>query len=152
MGRPSIVPEIQSQLEPWLEARMAEWQALPEKVRRPNLPSTNDGKVNVREVTYALGLRRSQEQHFYNHDELRALVNAAAEAQGLAPIGSRGEVNEDDEAVRKRMVRISGDRNDLARTLAEREAVIERLRSEISSLREQLVMRDENGMIFRVMK
>lgn len=149
MGRPSVVPEIKAQLEPWLERKMIEWQALPEKHRSPTLPSTNEGKINVREMTLALGLKRSQEQHFFNHEELRILVNCAAEAQGLAPIGSRAQANEDDEAVRKRIAVITGDRNDLARMLAEREAMIEAQRREIESLKERLRLRDEMGLTFR---
>lgn len=49
---------------------MAEFHRQPETRREPTLPSTNDGKVNVRELTLALGLKRSQEQHFFNHAEL----------------------------------------------------------------------------------
>lgn len=45
-----------------------------------------------------------------------------------------------------------GDRNDLARTLAEREAVIEAQRREIHSLRDQLRIRKETGMTFRMSK
>ena len=149
MARPSIVPQILAKLEPWLEQRIAEFNALPEQHREPTLPSTHEGKINVRELTVALGLKRSQEQHFFNHAELRMLINVAAEAQGLAAIGSRTQGDADDEAVRKRIARVSGDRNDLARTLAEREAVIEAQRREIESLRERLRLRDESGMVFR---
>ena len=150
MARPSIVPEIREKLEPWLEARMAEFQSQSEIRREPNQPSTIDGKINVRELTLALGLKRSQEQHFFNHNELRTLVNAAAQAQGLAPIGSRAEGDEKDAAVRNRIARVTGDRNDLAATLAEREAVIQMQRREIQSLRSQLQLRDETGMVMRV--
>lgn len=116
MSRPSIVSEILQVLEPWLEARMVDFEKQPEKCREPTLPTTNDGKINVRELTIALGLKRSQEQHFFNHAELRALINAATEAQGLSPIGSHVQGDEDDVAVRKRIARVSSYRNDLART------------------------------------
>ncbi len=88
MGRPSIIPELLAKLEPYLELHMSEWAALPEGRRHPTLPSTNDGKINVRELTFSVGLKRSQEQHFFNHAELRTLVNAAALAQGLSSIGA----------------------------------------------------------------
>ncbi len=149
MSRPSIVPQIKAQLEVWLEQRMEEWSAKPERRRQPTLPATAEGKINVRELTLALGLRRSQEQHFFNHAELRTLVNVAAEAQGLAVIGSRIQQDTDDVAVRRRMERINADRNDLAGALAEREAVIERQRREINALREQLLLRDDTGMQMR---
>lgn len=51
MARPSIVPEILEKLEPWLEARVAEFQSQQEIRREPNLPSTIEGKINVRELT-----------------------------------------------------------------------------------------------------
>lgn len=149
MSRPSIVPQIKAQLEVWLEQRMAEWSAQPERRRLPTLPATGEGKINVRELTLALGLRRSQEQHFFNHAELRTLVNVAAEVQGLAAIGSRIQLDADDDALRRRMGRINADRNDLAGALAEREAVIEWQRREIDALREQLRLRDETGMQMR---
>lgn len=149
MARPSVVPEIRSALEPWLEARMAEWEAQGADFRRPTLPSTDDGKVNVRAVTLALGLRQSQEQHFYRHEELSSVVNAAAEAQGLRPIGSRAQMDRDDRVVADRIGRMRGENGDLAVALAEREAVIERQRREIEALREQLGLLEETGMVLR---
>lgn len=150
MGRPSIVPELQAKLEPYLEVHAAAWAEQPENHREPTLPATNEGKINVRELTLALGLKRSQEQHFFNHAELRSLINAAAQAQGLAPIGSRIQGDEDDATVRNRIARVIGDRNDMASTLAEREAVIQLQRLEIQSLRAQLRLRDETGMVLRL--
>jgi hypothetical protein len=149
MPRPSIVPELKGILEPWLESRMAEWNAMTAERRTPTLPMTTDGKISVRGLTLALGLKVSQEQHFFNHSELRLSVNAAAEAQGLKPIGSRAELDADDKVIADRVARIQGDRDDLSRILAEREAVIERQRREIQSLREQLRLLEETGMILR---
>lgn len=149
MGRPSIIPELKAKLEIWLDTRVAQWEAQPAGSRAPTLPMTDDGKVNVRAVTLALGLRISQEQHFYKHAELTNAINAVAEAQGLKPIGSRTGTDADDKAVAARMNRMKGDRNDLARTLAEREALIERQRREIAALREQLHLLEETGMLLR---
>lgn len=59
---------------------MADFEKQPETRREPTLPSTNAGKINVRELTLALGLKRSQERHFFDHAELRTLINAAADA------------------------------------------------------------------------
>jgi hypothetical protein len=149
MGRASIVPEIKAALEPWLEACMANWRAQPAGNRHPTLPITVDGKVNVRDLTRALGLKVSQEQHFYKHAELTQAVNAAAEEQGLRSIGSRAQIDVDDKAVADRLSRVRADRSDLARSLAEREAVIERLRRENVALRALLQLRDETGMVLR---
>ena len=57
MANRSVVPDILNVLEPWLEAREAEWK----KRGTPTLPLTKDGKVNVRAITHALGLKESQE-------------------------------------------------------------------------------------------
>lgn len=149
MGRPAtIVPTITARLEPWLEACMAEYLALAEP-RGPTLPATSDGKVNVRAVTVALGLKLSQEQHFYRHPELARLLNTAAEAQGLAPIGSRAQQNADDAVVQQRISRTKAEASDYARALAEREALIERQRRRITQLEEMLRIRDETGMVVR---
>jgi hypothetical protein len=149
VGRPSIIPELKAKLEAWLDARMAQWEAQAAGHGAPTLPVTEDGKVNVRALTLALGLRISQEQHFYKHLELRNAVNAVAEAQGLKPIGSRAGSEAEDKALTARINRIEEDRNHLARTLAEREALIERQRREIEALREQLGLLEETGMLLR---
>lgn len=149
MGRPSIVPEICAKLEPWLEARMAEWNAMPGDDRRPTLPETPDGKINVRGVTQALGLRRTLEQHFFRHAELRTLLNAAAVAQQLLPVGSREQIAGEDEVVRERFATLANSADKLAKTLAEREATILKLRKENDALRAQLRLRSETGMTLR---
>lgn len=66
MARPSIIPEILEKLEPWLETRMAEFQSQSEIHREPNLPSTVEGKINVRELTLAfnIGGRHTKVQLF----------------------------------------------------------------------------------------
>lgn len=149
MARPSIVPEIRAKLESWLEARMAEWNAKPAHDRQATLPVTPDGKINVRGVTSALGLRPTHEQHFFRHAELRTLLNAAAEAQRLLPIGSREQIAGEDEIVRERFARVASNADKLAKTLAEREATILKLRKENEALRAQLRLRSETGMTLR---
>lgn len=149
MPRPSIVPEILTLLEPYLDDLDKRWEATPEGQRLPTLPITEDGKVNVRALTLALGLRKSQEQHFYKHPELAAAVNAIADIQGVARIGSRVLVDAMDEAVADRLRQARTQSSDLAKTLAEREALIERQRREIAGLREQLALLEEGGMVLR---
>lgn len=150
MGRPAtVVPEILRKLEPYLEARMAEW-LVQQEPREPTLPITGDGKINVRALTLALGLPLSKEQHFYKQASLAEVVNAAAHTQGLLPIGSRSQMDADDAVVQQRIKRIQGESSDLARELAEREAVIERQRIRIATLEEQLRLRDEIGMTLRL--
>ena len=149
MANKSILPELLPKLESYLDQRMAEWQAQPAEKRTPTLPSTKDGKVNVRDLTIALGLKRHQEQHFFKHAELRTAVNAAADAQGLASIASRVELDEKDAALGKLIKRTATDLSDLQKVCAEQAATIEVLRRKIASLEEKFKIRDETGMVFR---
>lgn len=149
MANKSIVPELLPILEAFLDQRMAEWQAQPCERRTPTLPSTKDGKVNVRDLTLELGLKRHQEQHFFKHADLRSAVNAAAEAQGLAQIASRGEIDEKDAALGKLIKKTTTDLSELQRVCAEQAATIEVLRGKLASWEEKFKLRDETGMIFR---
>ena len=149
IGRPpTAVREILSVLEPYLEARMSEYRSRPEP-RDPTLPSKPGGKINVRDVVRQIGLKVNQEQHFYRHAELTNVLNAAAQTQGLGTVGSRAEQNADDDVVVRSLARARKDAADLARNLAEREALIQRLRERIGSLEEELRLRDETGMVVR---
>lgn len=149
MANKSILPELLPLLETYLDQRMAEWQAQPSEKRTPTLPSTRDGKVNVRDLTLELGLKRHQEQHFFKHAELRAAVNAAADAQGLAQIASRGETDEKDAALGKLIKKRTTDLSELQKVCAEQAATIEMLRGKLASWEEKFKLRDETGMIFR---
>lgn len=150
MAQRSITSDLLAALEPWLDAQMAKWLGQPEASRFPTLPVTVDNKVNVREITRALGLAQSKEQHFFKKPELRCAINAAAEQQGLLGIGSRMQMEVAEQAVVDRMDRIQRGAADLSRILAEREALIERQRAEIATLKEQLRLRSEIGMELRI--
>jgi hypothetical protein len=148
MARASIVPFLAETLEPYLEAVQRAWR----DTGRPTLPVT-DGKVNVRQIVRELAKRdprvqEHHEQHFFRKAELRSAVNAVAEEQGLDLIGSRTP-DETHEAARRRIGKLAGEASDLRSVVAEREAVIDSLRRENASLREQLRMLEEIGMVFR---
>jgi len=149
MAQRSITSDLLAMLEPWLDAQMEKWLTQPETMRSPTLPATVDNKVNVREITRALALAQSKEQHFYKKPELRSAINAVAEKQGLLGIGSRMQMEAADQAMVNRMDRIQRGAADLSRILAEREAVIERQRAVIAALKEQLRLRSETGMTLR---
>lgn len=149
MAAKSILPELLPKLEAYLDQSMAEWGERPADRRVPTLPSTKEGKVNVRELALALGLKRSQEQHFFKHVELRVAVNAAAAAQGLAPISSREEIDANDAAIDKRIKKTNAHLSDLQKVCAEQAAQIEVMRNRMASLEEKLRLRDETGMVFR---
>ena len=89
MARPSVIPGIKERLEAYLDECEGAYQQQPENTRKPTIPATPDGKVNVRAVAAALGLKATQEKYLYERGELSSLVNLMSEGQGLAPIGAR---------------------------------------------------------------
>ena len=105
MPRPSVIPTVKADLEQYLEHMQAAYLANPEEQRVPTLPSTPDGKVNVRAVAQAINLKQTQEKYLYERHELTSLINLVAEGQGLAPIGARLLVDAADKALKVRMVR-----------------------------------------------
>jgi len=146
----NITPEILALLEPYLESLDASWDSQPEGLRQPTLPVTVDGKVNVRAVAKAIGLRQSQEQHFFRKPELATPINALAQIQGVKPIGSRILVDHSDKAAADRLAIVATEKNDLARALAEKEAKIESLREENSMLYALLAQIESAGTALRV--
>jgi hypothetical protein len=152
MARPSVVPLILSVLDPYLEAKHREF--LDAGGIGPTLPSTGEGKVNVRQIVRDLmrldpAILESHEQHFFRKKELYEPVDHIAHEQGLNAIGSRS-VDEEEDAARQRIGKIARETSDLRQILAEREALIEFLRRENASLRERMGLIEETGMIFRV--
>jgi hypothetical protein len=144
----SIIPEILAKLEPYLELLDQRWESQAQGCRIPTLPH-DKGQVNVRAITTALGLRQSQEQHFFKKPELTLAINELASIQGLRGINSRELVDAGDRAQAARMQKVVQHNTDLSRSLAEREAVIERQRREIEALRAQLGLLEETGMAIR---
>jgi len=144
----SILPEIQAKLEPYLELLDRQWDSQAEGCRTPTLPH-DKGQVNVRAITKALGLRQSQEQHFFKKRELTLAINELAKVQGLRGINSRELQDAEDRAHAERMHKVVQHNNDLSRALAEREAVIERQRRDIEALRTHLALLEETGMAIR---
>ncbi len=103
MPRPSVIPSVKEKLERYLESMEAEYLSQPEATRKPTLPSTGDGKVNVRAVAKAIELKQTQEKYLFERDELSSLVNLVAEGQGLLPIGARTQEVQD-KSIRERLV------------------------------------------------
>jgi hypothetical protein len=144
----SIIPRILAKLEPYLELLDRQWESQAEGCRTPTLPH-DKGHVNVRAITKALGLRQSQEQHFFKKRELALAINEVAKVQGLRGINSRELQDAEDRTHAQRMHKVVQHNTDLSRSLAEREAVIERQRREIEALRAQLALLEETGMAIR---
>jgi hypothetical protein len=96
-----------------------------------------------------LGLKESDEQHFYRKPELSGPVNALAAEQGIKGIGSRLQEDEAYAAVRVIVGRNAKELSDSRRALSECEAVIVSLRAENARLKARLSLLEETGMVFR---
>lgn len=149
MAQRSILDTLEPLVAEVLERLDAEWQGMAEDQRRPTLPLTVDGKVNVAALAKECGMKPGQEQHLFKKPQLAAMVNAIAQRQGVKPIGSRMLSDVVDKAAKDRLVRAQVERDDHARLLAEREAVIERQRVQILALNEQLRLLQDTGMVVR---
>ncbi|HBU37309.1 MAG TPA: hypothetical protein DEB70_05830, partial [Planctomycetaceae bacterium] len=102
-----------------------------------------------RGIAKAIGLRQSQEQHFFRKPELASPINALAQVQGVKPIGSRLLADQHDKSAADRLARTATEKNDLARALAEKEAEIEFLREENTMLLSQLAQIESTGTAIR---
>jgi len=134
MPRPSVIPAVLQRLEQYLEAREAEYLAQPEAERMPTLPATGDGKVNVRQLAAAIGLKQTQEKYLFERAELSSLINLMAEGQGLAPIGARLLDKAADAAVLERLARQSQQARLATQAAVEAEAVQAELLQRINDL------------------
>lgn len=104
MPRPSVIPGIKARLEEYLDQREAEFLAQSDGAT-PTLPVTADGKVNVRALAEAIGLKQTQEKYLYERKELSDLINCIAEGQGVLAIGSRVHQTAADKAIKERLIR-----------------------------------------------
>lgn len=136
MARPSVIPQVRERLESYLNEREAEYLAQPEDKRTATLPSTPDGKVNVRAVAQAIELKQTQEKYLYERAELSSLVNLVAEGQGLLPIGARLLQDAGDRAIKERLVRQSQSARSAEQAAVEAQSVqaelLEKLRDVVS--------------------
>lgn len=87
MARQSVIPAVKERLELYLDERHAEYLEQPDGSRTATLPKTPDGKVNVRGIATAIGLRQTQEKYLFEREELSSLINLVAEGQELLSIG-----------------------------------------------------------------
>lgn len=104
MPRPTVIPAVKVRLDAYLDEMETAYLAQPESQRRPTLPATPDGKINVRAVAEAISLKPTQEKYLYERKELYDTINMMSEGQGLMPIGSRVTQNASDKTLKERMV------------------------------------------------
>ena len=134
MPRPSVIPAVLQRLEQYLNEREVEYLAQPDAERVPTLPATSDGKVNVRQLAAAIGLKQTQEKYLFERAELSTLINLMAEGQGLAPIGARVLEKAADAAVLERLARQAQTAKLASQAAIEAEAVQAELLQRISDL------------------
>ena len=146
MARQSVIPAVKERLELYLDERQAEYLAQPDGSRTATLPKTPDGKVNVRGIATAIGLRQTQEKYLFEREELSSLINLVAEGQELLPIGSRTS-DAADKAIKERLAQqaknAKADAQGAVEARARESALVEQLeeaQSTIASL-EATVMR-----------
>jgi hypothetical protein len=132
MGRASVIPAVRLRLESYLNDKEAEYQAQPDALRKPTLPSTPDNKINVRAVARAIDLSINQEKYLYEREELSQLISMMAEGQGLLPIGSRLVQEAGDKALKERLVRQAQVANASAQAAIEAQAVHAELLQKLS--------------------
>lgn len=148
MARPSVIPQVRVRLEGYLNERETEYLSQPEDERTPTLPATPDGKVNVRALAEAIGLKQTQEKYLYERDELTQLINLMAEGQGLLPIGSRLVQAAGDKSFKERMVRQAQTAKASAQAAVEAQAVhaelLDKLRAAVVDIE---VLKAENARL-----
>lgn len=139
MAQPSITPEILTVLEPYLEARLAAFDTMSDGRRQPTLPATSDGKVSVDGIVRELGCNPNWRQHFFKKREIFDTVNIAAEAMGLAPIGSRNLEAEVAELARAKLSRLGAAEKRASEDLVESLKRIDQLTAENEFLRQRIL-------------
>lgn len=134
MSRPSVIPGIKVRLEEYLDQMEAEYLAQGDLNRQPTLPSTPDGKVNVRAVANAIDLTVNQEKYLFERKELTDLINCVAEGQGLSPIGSRLHQTASDKAIKDRLIMQAKSAQENSQAAVEAAAAQQELLSRIAQL------------------
>jgi len=147
MGRATIVPALLARLEPRLEDALARYRAAPQA--GPTLPrARGGGKLNIRALVRDLALPPSWEQHFYDHAEVKTLVNAVAREMQLAGIGEP-PVSKAANAAAARLAAASRAQSRQAQTAAEMAAENAMLRERVQLLEARLAFLQESGLLIR---
>lgn len=156
MPRPSIIPTILPVIESYLEGKLAEYLDQ-EGEKTPTLPTTSEGKVNVRELVRSLheadnSFKLTWEQHFFNKKELFDAVNIVAEQMNVLPIGSRALDDDASKAVKTKIQKTNAENKKFSEELVEalkRNEILsyenQQLKIEIERLRNQIDSIYNNG-------
>lgn len=151
MSRPSERDAVEELVKSYLDRLEAAYEVQQQDERRPTLPTTTYGKVNVLAVARAVGLSDGQAQYFHRRESLKAMVNAVASRQGVLPIGAvKEKLAKRNQTVADRLIlsklaqarkAASSAAQVSVETISDREALLEQLRqahAEIGELTAQL--------------
>jgi hypothetical protein len=112
-----------------------------------DLPTTEDGCVNLVRLMLRLGLKENDRQYFYKYAELSAPLEAVAASVGLG--GSRGRPESEDDALDQRLARHGAKNKALEEENVELRARLRRVTRERDGLLERLRLVQETGRVLR---
>lgn len=145
MPRPSVIPQVKARLESFLNDCEEKYLQQSIDERRPTIPATPDGKVNVRKIAESIDLKVTQEKYLYERAELTQIINLMAEGQGLLPIGSRLTQEAGDKAIKERLVRQAQDTKKAGQAAVEAQAAYAELLEQFQGLADEIErLRSEN--------
>ncbi len=138
MPRPSVIPKVTAALTEYLNRCHHMFDAQPNDSRKPTLPVTPDGKVNVRAVAKAIGLTESQEKYLYERAELTQLINLVCDGQGVLPIGSRVTQSAADKALKERLIKQSKAAQEASQAAVEADGALQAALNRVRELSDEL--------------
>lgn len=138
MPRPSVIPKVLSDLTEYLDRLQDRYASEPEHARSPTLPLTPDGKINVRALAKAIGLKQSQEKYLYERPELTQLINLICDGQGVLPIGSRLSQTAADKAIKEQLVRQARAVTDASRSAVEAQGALQEMLTRVRDMAVEL--------------
>ncbi|MGB4066214.1 MAG: hypothetical protein WBK19_20495 [Azonexus sp.] len=138
MPRPSVIPDIKLRLEAYLNEQEQAYLEQPADSRAPTLPTTPDGKINVRAIAQSIGLKQTQEKYLYERKELCDLVNLMAEGQDILPIGSRLIESANDKAIKVRLTQQAKQSRNASQAAVEAQAAQAELLERLQQINHEL--------------
>lgn len=134
MPRSSVIPKVLSDLTEYLDQLQDRYASQPEHARRPTLPLTPDGKINVRALARAIGLKESQEKYLYERPELTQLINLICDGQEVLLIGSRLSQTAADKAIKERLVRQTRAATDASHAAVEAQGALQEMLARVKDM------------------
>lgn len=138
MSRPSIIPKVLADLTDYLNKRQEAFDAQPEGSRKPTLPLTPDGKINVAAVAEAIKLSSGQRKYLHERAELTQLINLVCDGQGVLPIGSRVTQSAADKALKERLIKQSKAAQEASQAAVEADSALQAALDRIKGLSDEL--------------